>query len=32
MSYKKIDLVVNGDEQIIELNKVAKQANSAVLF
>jgi len=32
MSYKKIDLVVNGDEQVIELNKVAKQANSAVLF
>jgi polyribonucleotide nucleotidyltransferase len=32
MSYKKIDLVVNGKEQIIELNKVAKQANSAVLF
>jgi polyribonucleotide nucleotidyltransferase len=32
MSYKKIDLVVNGDEQIVEINKVAKQANSAVLF
>ena len=32
MSYKKIDLVVNGDEQIIEIGKVAKQANSAVLF
>ena len=32
MSYKKIDLMVNGKEQIIELNKVAKQANSAVLF
>ena len=32
MSYKKIDLVVNGKEQIVELNKVAKQANSAVLF
>ncbi len=32
MSYKKIDLLVNGKEQIVELNKVAKQANSAVLF
>jgi polyribonucleotide nucleotidyltransferase len=32
MSYKKIDLVVNSKEQVIELNKVAKQANSAVLF
>ena len=32
MSYKKIDLVVNNKEQIIELNKVAKQANSSVLF
>ncbi|RUM55917.1 MAG: polyribonucleotide nucleotidyltransferase [Nautilia sp.] len=32
MSYKKIDLVVNGKEQIVELGKVAKQANSAVLF
>jgi len=32
MSYKKIDLVVNDKEQIVELGKVAKQANSAVLF
>jgi polyribonucleotide nucleotidyltransferase len=32
MSYKKIDLLVNGKEQVVELNKVAKQANSAVLF
>ena len=32
MSYKKIDLVVNDKEQIVELNKVAKQANSAVWF
>jgi polyribonucleotide nucleotidyltransferase len=32
MSYKKIDLLVNEKEQVIELNKVAKQANSAVLF
>ena len=32
MSYKKIDLVVNDKEQVIELNKVAKQANSAVWF
>jgi len=32
MSYKKIDLVVNEKEQIVELGKVAKQANSAVLF
>ncbi|NPA55345.1 MAG: polyribonucleotide nucleotidyltransferase [Epsilonproteobacteria bacterium] len=32
MSYKKIDLIVNDKRQVVELGKVARQANSAVWF